>query len=236
MSEDTQEKNNVEEQTAAPEASSEVKAETAKKDDTSASSKPRARREFKKNTRRSRSRGRDQARSKPDFEQRIIGIRRVTRVVAGGRRFSFSVAMVIGDRKGSFGVGLGKATDTALAIQKAVNDAKKNMVKLNLTKEGSIPFQLSAKYASSEVVMFPAPGRGFVSGSSVRDVIELAGIKDISSKLLTRSKNKINNARVAIEALEPLVAARGISVARRSSQKSNDRSPRRAPKREAVKV
>lgn len=220
MTEETLEKNTTEEKDVA---------KTPDTNDAAKGSDDSSKKPFKKNTRRERNtRGRGPARTKPDFEQRIIGIRRVTRVMGGGRRFSFSVAMVIGDRQGSVGVGLGKATDTALAIQKAVNDAKKNMVKLSLTKEGSIPHQLQAKYASSEVVMFPAPGRGIVSGSSVRDVIELAGIKNISSKLLSRSKNKVNNARVAIEALEPIVVARGASVARKSSSnKQEDRRPRR---------
>ena len=162
------------------------------------------RRGLKKNPRRSSRRGRAPRRAKPEFDQRIISIRRVTRVVAGGRRFSFSVAMVIGDRKGSVGVGIGKATDTALAIGKAVNNAKKNMVHLKLTKAGSIPHDLKAKYAASHVEMYPAPGRGVVSGSSVRDVVELAGIKDITTKLLSRSKNKINNARAAVKALSEL--------------------------------
>ena len=103
-------------------------------------------------------------RAKPEFDQKILDIRRVTRVVAGGRRFSFSVALVAGDKKGSVGLGLGKAGDTALAINKAVRNAKKNMVRLNLTKTMSIPHELSAKFSSSEVVIIPNRGRGLVAG------------------------------------------------------------------------
>jgi small subunit ribosomal protein S5 len=140
----------------------------------------------------------------PEFEQRLLGIRRVTRVVSGGRRFSFSVALVIGNRAGKVGVGLGKSTDTSLAIEKAFRDAKKNLIELNLTEENSIPHDLEASYKSSWVTIRPAPGRGLVSGSSVRDVLELGGVRDVSSKLLSRSKNKINNARAALVALSEI--------------------------------
>ena len=139
-----------------------------------------------------------------EYDQKIISIRRVTRVVAGGRRFSFSVAIVIGDRKGKVGVGVGKAGDTALAIEKAVRKAKKNMVKLNLTEEMSISHDVSSKYCASSVIILPARGRGLVAGSSVRNVLELAGIKDVTAKIHSRSKNRLNNAQAAIKALSEL--------------------------------
>src|ERR1041384_5557084 len=87
------------------------------------------------------------ARVKPEFDEKIVSLRRVTRVVAGGRRFSFSVALVAGNRKGMVGIGQGKATDTPLAIEKAFRDAKKNMISVNATKSMSIPHDISAKYA-----------------------------------------------------------------------------------------
>lgn len=155
---------------------------------------------FKKNSRRSRHGGKPRS----EFDQKIIGIRRVTRVVKGGRRFSFSVAMVIGDKKGRVGVGIGKATDTALAIEKSIRDARKSMITVKRDKEDSIAHAVKAKFNASVVEIRPAPGRGIVVGSSVRDVIELAGVKDVSAKLLSRSKNKINNARAAVKALEML--------------------------------
>jgi small subunit ribosomal protein S5 len=124
--------------------------------------------------------------------------------MAGGRRFSFSVAMVIGDKKGKVGVGIGKAGDTQLAIEKAVRDAKKEMITVVMSKEGRIPHDVHVKYASSEVMMMPAAGRGLVAGSSVRTVLELAGVKDITAKIFSRSKNKLNNARAAVEALKQL--------------------------------
>lgn len=148
-------------------------------------------------------RGGDERRS--EFAQKIIGIRRVARVMAGGRRFNFSVCMVIGDKKGRVGVGLGKANDTALAIDKATRAAKKHMITLNLTKSKSITHDVEAKYCASEVGIRPAPGRGLVAGSSVRTVLDLGGVTDVTAKILSRSHNPINNARAAIKALEKLI-------------------------------
>lgn len=146
---------------------------------------------------------------KPEFDQKIIDIRRVTRVVAGGRRFSFSVALVAGDRKGRVGLGLGKAGDTALAINKALRNAKKNMLKFSLTKTMSIPHELSAKFSSSSVALIPNKGRGLVAGSVVRDIVKLSGIKDITGKILSNSKNKLNNAKAVMLALSEIAIQRG---------------------------
>lgn len=157
----------------------------------------------RRNQRRPRRGGRPE-RVRPEFEQKIISIRRVTRVMAGGRRFSFSVAMVIGDKRGKVGVGIGKAGDTQLAIEKAVRDAKKHMIVVSMNKEGVLPHDVHTKYASSEVMIMPAPGRGLVAGSSVRTVLEHAGVKDVTAKIFSRSKNKLNNARAAVEALKLL--------------------------------
>ncbi len=149
-------------------------------------------------------RGSSFARPKPEFDQKILTIRRVTRVVAGGRRFSFSVALVAGDRKGSVGFGLGKAGDTALAINKALRNAKKNMVTLKLTKTMSVPHELSAKYSSCSVVIYPNSGRGLVAGSVLRDIAKLAGIKDITGKILSNSKNKLNNTKAVMKAFDAI--------------------------------
>ena len=146
-------------------------------------------------------RGSFSGRPKPEFDQKILNIRRVTRVVAGGRRFSFSVALVAGDKKGSVGLGLGKAGDTALAINKAVRNAKENMFKLNLTKTMSIPHELFAKFSSSSVVLMPNKGRGLVAGSVIRDVVKLSGMKDVTGKIISNSKNKLNNAKAVMKAL-----------------------------------
>ena len=159
-------------------------------------------REFRKNTRKGPPRR--EARTKPEFDQKIISIRRVTRVVTGGRRFAFSVGIVIGDRKGKVGVGLGKAGDTPVAIDKAVRDARKNMIKVAMTKNSSIPHEVESKYSSSRVLIMRAPGKGVLAGSSVRTVLEFAGLREVSSKIFSRSKNKINNARAAVKALSML--------------------------------
>ena len=156
-------------------------------------------REFKRNSRKPAPRR--EARIKPEFDQKIISMRRVTRVVTGGRRFSFSVGVVIGDRKGRVGVGLGKAGDTPIAIDKAVRNARKNMIKVNMTKSGSIPHEVDAKFSSSRVLIMRAKGKGILAGSSVRTVLEFAGLNEVSSKIFSRSKNKINNAKAAIKAL-----------------------------------
>lgn len=144
-------------------------------------------------------RGGDERRS--EFAQKLIGIRRVARVMAGGRRFNFSAGIVIGDKKGRVGVGLGKAADTAQAIDKATRAAKRAMITLNLTKSRSLPHQVESKFCASRVEIRPSPGRGLVAGSSVRTVLELAGVTDVTAKLMSRSHNPVNNARAAIEAL-----------------------------------
>ncbi len=152
-----------------------------------------------KNPRRS-SHGRPE-RIKPEFDQKILNIRRVTRVTKGGKRMNFSIYMVVGNKKGSVGVGTGKANDTSLAIDKAYRNAKKNIMQLNLTKTMSIPHDVSAKYCSGKVLLIPAKGRGVSAGSALKSVIELAGINDVTAKIISSSKNKLNIARAAIIAL-----------------------------------
>lgn len=194
-------------------ASTETPATPAVADAPAADAAPRGRgrggrseggRNERRNPRRQRRSGRRDERSRPEFDQKIISIRRVTRVTGGGRRFAFSVSMVIGDKRGKVGVGVGKAGDTQLAIEKAIGDAKKHMMTVPMNKESHIPHDVQTKYASSEVMIIPAPGRGLVAGSSVRTVLELAGVKDVTAKLLSRSKNKLNNARATIAALRQL--------------------------------
>ena len=141
-------------------------------------------------------------RERSEFEQTTLDVRRVARVMAGGRRFSFSVTVVIGDKKGRVGVGLGKGADTALAIDKAVRDAKKHMITVPLTSDNSIAHDVTVKYASSIVSIFPSPGRGLVAGSAMRVVMEYAGVTNVVAKILTRTKNKLTIARATVEALK----------------------------------
>jgi len=147
-------------------------------------------------------RGRPRApRERSEFEQATLEVRRVARVMAGGRRFSFSVTVVIGDKKGRVGVGLGKGADTALAIDKAVRDAKKHMITVKRTPEGSIAHDVSMKYSSSTITIIPSPGRGVVAGSAMRTVLEHAGVTNVIAKILTRTKNKLTIARATVAAL-----------------------------------
>lgn len=157
--------------------------------------------DHRKNPRRS---GRKDARVRPEFDHKTVSIRRVTRVTSGGRRFSFSVTLVAGNKKGMVGVGQGKAGDTPVAIDKALRDAKKNMITVKTTKSMSIPHEVNAKYGGSRVMIMPAPGRGLLAGSSVRTVLELAGITGVNAKLLSGTKNRANNAKVAVLALSLL--------------------------------
>ena len=143
--------------------------------------------------------------SKSDFEQKLIDIRRVARVVAGGRRFSFRATLVIGNRKGEVGVGVGKGADTALAIEKAFRKAKKNSILVALTEDYSISHKVEAKFGSAKVLIKPnVKGGGLVAGGAVRTVLDLAGVKNATAKILSSSKNKINNARATIKALRQL--------------------------------
>lgn len=140
-------------------------------------------------------------REKGEFDSVTIDVRRVARVMAGGRRFNFSVAIVIGDKKGRVGVGLGKGADTALAIDKATRDAKKHMITIPRTENNSIRHEVEAKYASSTVSIMPSAGRGLVAGSAMRTVLELAGVTDVVTKILSRTKNKLTIARATVAAL-----------------------------------
>jgi small subunit ribosomal protein S5 len=169
-------------------------------DNTKTSSAPNN--DFRKNRRKPRRRFQKE---KPEFEQKILDIRRVTRVASGGRRFSFSVIMALGDKKGKVGVGVGKASDTALAIEKAIKQGKKNMFRITTTETMSIPHEVKAKYVGSNILMIPAPGRGIIAGGAPRDILALAGLNDINTKLLSRSKNHLNNARATVKALQTLV-------------------------------
>jgi small subunit ribosomal protein S5 len=143
-------------------------------------------------------------RERSEFDQATLDVRRVARVMGGGRRFSFSVTVVIGDRKGRVGVGLGKGADTALAIDKAVRAARKNLITVPLTSDNSIAHSVSARYASSDVEIIPSPGRGLVAGSAMRIVLEYAGVTNVVTKILSRTKNKLTIARATIVALQSL--------------------------------
>ncbi len=140
-----------------------------------------------------------------EFDQKLIDLRRVARVVAGGRRFGFRATLVVGNRGGEVGIGTAKAADTSSAIQKAARFAGKNTIKIPMTKIKSIPYDVYGKFSSARVLIRPAvEGHGLVAGSSVRIVLDFAGIKNASAKILSHTKNKISNAKAAMEALKKL--------------------------------
>ena len=140
-------------------------------------------------------------REKPEYDQKLLDLARVTRVVKGGRRFRFRATLVIGNRKGRVGVGVGKGADVTDAIKKAFNDGKKNMISVDVSKN-TISHNVFMKLGSAKIILKPAPkGRGIVAGGAVRAVVDLAGIKDIVSKSLGTA-NKLNVARAIIEALK----------------------------------
>ncbi|MFA7169589.1 MAG: 30S ribosomal protein S5 [Candidatus Paceibacterota bacterium] len=144
---------------------------------------------------------RGKKREKSEFDQKVIDIARVTRVVKGGKRFSFRTTVVIGDKKGRVGVGVAKGPDMKVSTEKSFAQAKKNLVKVNL-KGTTIPYQVEQKVGSAKVLLKPAvKGRGVVAGGAVRAVMSLVGISDITGKMLG-SKNKLSNARATIKALE----------------------------------
>lgn len=142
-------------------------------------------------------------REKPEFEQKLLDLARVTRVVKGGRRFRFRATLVIGDRKGRVGVGVSKGSDVSDSIEKAYNNAKKNMVNIKMNGK-TIPHDVFKKLGSAKIMLKPArEGRGIIAGGAVRAVVDLAGIHDIVSKSMGTS-NKLNVARATVEALKSL--------------------------------
>ena len=140
-----------------------------------------------------------------EFEEVVVSIKRVTKVVQGGRRFRFSALVVVGNKKGIVGIGQGKAKEVPDAIRKAIDDAFKNLVKVNL-KGSTIAHDVTAKYKASKIFIKPAsPGTGVIAGGAARPVIELAGIKDILTKSLG-SNNPVNLTKATLKALQMLKA------------------------------
>jgi small subunit ribosomal protein S5 len=139
-----------------------------------------------------------------DWQERVVQIRRVTKVVKGGKKLSFRAIVVVGNERGQVGVGVGKASDVIGAVKKGVADGKKHLIEVPLTKSSSIPHPATGAGGGAKVMMRPAaPGTGVIAGGAVRTVLELAGVRNVLAKQLG-SGNPLNNARAAVNALDTL--------------------------------
>jgi small subunit ribosomal protein S5 len=139
-----------------------------------------------------------------EWQERVVQIRRVTKVVKGGKKLSFRAILVIGNELGQVGVGVGKASDVIGAVKKAVTDGKKNIVTIPITRANSIPHIITGRSGAAKVIMRPsAPGSGVIAGGAVRTMLELGGVKNVLAKQLG-SSNPLNNARAAADALTKL--------------------------------
>lgn len=157
---------------------------------------------------------REGGRERSEFDQKVVEIKRVTRVVAGGKRMRFRALVVIGDHKGRVGMGLRKGMDVSDSVQKAVNAAKKQMITLPLVKD-TVPHDVRIKYKSSQLIIRPAkPGTGVIAGGAVRAVMDLAGVKNVMCKMIG-SNNKVNNVKAVFAAFKNLKSKEKLAAMRK---------------------
>ncbi|MFH1286495.1 MAG: 30S ribosomal protein S5 [Candidatus Magasanikbacteria bacterium] len=180
-------------------------------------------------------RGKFKRKEKPEFDQQIVDLARVTRVTKGGKQLSFRAGVVIGDRNGRVGHGVQKGKDVQIAVEKAVKQAKKNMI-LVPRVNGTILHRVLAKYKAAKVMIKPAPrGSGIIAGSVIRTVLEMAGVKNASAKMLGKTNNKINNVKATFEALQSF-NIKALDSARLSEEKRKTKKKDASSAPEAAKT
>ena len=141
---------------------------------------------------------------KDEYESNLLALDRVVRVTAGGKQLRFRAVIVVGNQNGKVGIGVAKGLDVAQAVEKATKRAKKDVIIVPI-KNGTVPYEITAKFGAARVLLRPQrPGRGLVAGGTVRVICSLAGIKNVSSKILGSTRNKLNNARATMKALGEL--------------------------------
>lgn len=154
-------------------------------------------------------------RERSEFDQEILDLARVTRVTKGGKQLSFRACVILGDRHGRVGIGLTKGKDVQMAVDKAVRQAKKHMITVPIIKE-TLPHRVVVKFKAATILLQPAPrGSGIIAGGAVRVVLDLAGVPNVSSKILGKTKNKIVIAKATFEALKSF--KRGVATPRRTA-------------------
>ncbi len=164
--------------------------------------------------RRQQNKDGEQAQERSEFDQKVVEVKRVTRVMAGGKRMRFRALVVIGDHKGRVGAGLRKGMDFSDSVAKATAAAKKELISLPLVN-GTIPHMVNIKYKSSKLALMPAKaGSGVIAGGAIRSVMELAGVKNVVSKMLG-SNNKVNNVKAVFEAFKQMKSKADISKMRK---------------------
>lgn len=183
-----------------------------------------------------RKKGRDK-REPREFDQQIVDLARVTRVTEGGKQLNFRVCIVIGDRKGRVGYGIAKGADVQIAVQKAVRQAEKNLVRIPLVNE-SIPHRVEAKFKAAKIMLKPAPkGSGIIAGGATRTILELAGVPNASAKTLGKTGNKVTNVKATFEALHSFLP-RAVAAAKKtddSKKKETKKTTKKAAPKKTTK-
>tara|TARA_B100000700_G_scaffold315254_1_gene403034 strand:+ start:112 stop:747 length:636 start_codon:yes stop_codon:yes gene_type:complete len=157
-------------------------------------------------------------REKPEFDQQIIDLARVTRVTEGGKQLSFRVCIIIGDRKGRVGYGVAKGKDVQIAVEKAVTQAKKNLITIPLVND-TIPHKVLAKFKAAKIMIKPAPqGSGIIAGGATRSILDLAGVPNASAKTLGKTNNKLTNTMATFAALHSFLP-HAVALAKEQSAK-----------------